>query len=298
MSIIKSFSVGDGDMFYVNHNSENFTIIDSCMDENNKYVIVDELIRGFTNKEIIRFISTHPDEDHIQGLEYLDSKINILNFYCVKNEATKKIETADFKKYCELRDSKDKAFYIYKGCSRQWMNQEGVDKNGKHIGNSGISILWPDINNQDFKDALNTAKEGGNANNISPIIQYGLENGITALWMGDLETEFMDKIKNNLSVTKIDVLFAPHHGRKTGKVPAEILKILNPSVIIVGEADSEYLDYYKGYNTITQNTAGNIILDCDFKKIHFYASNYNYSVKFLYKEIKNDYNYYLGTLNL
>ena len=28
MSIVKSFSVGDGDMFYILHNSSNFTIID------------------------------------------------------------------------------------------------------------------------------------------------------------------------------------------------------------------------------------------------------------------------------
>ena len=28
MSIIKSFSVGEGDMFYIDHNSDNFSIID------------------------------------------------------------------------------------------------------------------------------------------------------------------------------------------------------------------------------------------------------------------------------
>ena len=28
MSIIKSFSVGEGDMFYIQHNSDNFTVID------------------------------------------------------------------------------------------------------------------------------------------------------------------------------------------------------------------------------------------------------------------------------
>ena len=28
MSIVKSFSVGNGDMFYINHGSDNFTIID------------------------------------------------------------------------------------------------------------------------------------------------------------------------------------------------------------------------------------------------------------------------------
>jgi hypothetical protein len=32
MSIVKSFSVGDGDMFYILHNSSNFTIIDCFID--------------------------------------------------------------------------------------------------------------------------------------------------------------------------------------------------------------------------------------------------------------------------
>ena len=32
MSLIKSFSVGNGDMFYINHNSDNFTTIDCCLD--------------------------------------------------------------------------------------------------------------------------------------------------------------------------------------------------------------------------------------------------------------------------
>ena len=31
MSIVKSFAVGNGDMFYIKHATDNFTIIDSCM---------------------------------------------------------------------------------------------------------------------------------------------------------------------------------------------------------------------------------------------------------------------------
>ena len=59
----------------------------------NKQKITDEIISESNNKDITRFISTHPDEDHIHGLKYLDDKIGILNFYCVKNEATKSDET-------------------------------------------------------------------------------------------------------------------------------------------------------------------------------------------------------------
>lgn len=42
MSKIKSFSVGDGDMFYIKHNSDNFTTIDCCLTDDNKKDIVDE----------------------------------------------------------------------------------------------------------------------------------------------------------------------------------------------------------------------------------------------------------------
>ena len=66
--------------------------------------IVNEIISESKNKDITRFISTHPDEDHIHGLKYLDEKIHILNFYCVENQATKKDKTEDFKHYCALRD--------------------------------------------------------------------------------------------------------------------------------------------------------------------------------------------------
>jgi hypothetical protein len=36
MSIIKSISVGNGDMFYIKHESSNFTIIDCYLDDENK----------------------------------------------------------------------------------------------------------------------------------------------------------------------------------------------------------------------------------------------------------------------
>ena len=70
MSIIKSFSVGNGDMFYIKHNSDNFSIIDCNLEDENEEAIVDEIIQQKTGKQIVRFISTHPDQDHIQGLKY------------------------------------------------------------------------------------------------------------------------------------------------------------------------------------------------------------------------------------
>ena len=66
---------------------------------------------------------------------------------------------------------------------------------------------------------------------------------------------------------------------------------------IIGEAPSEHLNYYDGYDTITQNSAGDITLECVSGKTHVYVSNQNYSVDFLDDEgTADDYGKYIGTL--
>ena len=280
-------------MFYIQHGSDNFTVIDCFLSEENRKIVMDEIISKSANKNITRFISTHPDEDHIKGLKYFNQRKSIVNFYCVDNEATKEDETDDFKKYCELRDS-DKVFHLKKGCSRKWMNQ-GDDQRGS----SGINIHWPIRTNSNFMEALEVAKDGGSPNNISPIISYSLNDGVKMLWMGDLETEFMENIQDDLDLSKVNILFAPHHGRDSGKVPCDLLETLDPDMIIIGECPSEHLNYYDGYNTITQNSAGNITFECTTGKVHIYVSNDNYSVDFLKNALKKDtYGKYIGTLEV
>ena len=298
MSVIKSFSVGEGDMFYIQHNSDNFTVIDCYMHEDNRDRIMKEIEEKSKKKHIHRFISTHPDEDHILGIKSFRDKLGIANFYCVENEATKSEDTEDFEEYCDLRDG-DKHYYIYEGCSRKWMNMSGMDDNGEERGSSGINILWPKTNNSYYKEALEKAKNGESPNNISPIIKYSLKDGANVLWFGDLEKDFMESIKDDLNIEKADIIFAPHHGRSSGKIPKVILEKIDPKLIVIGEAPSENLNYYSGYNTLTQNSAGDITFDCTGNNIHIYVSNENYHVNFLKDKYKsNEYDYYIGTLEL
>ena len=298
MSVIKSFSVGEGDMFYIQHNSDNFTVIDCYMHEDNKDRIMKEIEEKSKKKHIHRFISTHPDEDHILGIKSFRDKLGIANFYCVENEATKSEDTEDFEEYCDLRDG-DKHYYIYEGCSRKWMNMSGMDDNGEERGSSGINILWPKTNNSYYKEALEKAKNGESPNNISPIIKYSLKDGANVLWFGDLEKDFMESIKDDLNIEKADIIFAPHHGRSSGKIPKVILDKIDPKLIVIGEAPSENLNYYSGYHTLTQNSAGDITFDCTGNNIHIYVSNENYHVNFLKDKYKsNEYDYYIGTLEL
>lgn len=292
MPIVKSYGIGNGDMYYIRHGSDNFTIIDCSLPEDRLGSILAELTTQSRDKGITRFISTHPDQDHISGLVELDDHLKLVNFYCVKNGAAKECPTVDFMRYVALRDS-SKAYYIFKGCQRRWMNQGDEERK-----TSGIHVLWPDTADADFKSALADAAAGMTPNNISPIIRYSVEDGPSMIWMGDLETDFMEKIADKVNIAKTNILFAPHHGRTSGKVPEVWLKKLNPDLVVIGEAPSEYLDYYRGYNIITQNSAGDVLFETATGRVHIYVGDAAYSVDYLVDDGLDHTHglYYIGSL--
>lgn len=296
MSIVKSLAVGNGDMFYIRHGSANFTVIDCCLPDDRSDDILDEIEeeqKGTVDGlgRVKRFISTHPDQDHIFGLERFDDRFGCVNFYAVKNKATKS-DDADFKRYKKLRDG-EKAYYIEEGIRRQWLNRKGEGRKS-----SGIFMHWPIVANQHYRDALKQAEDGGSPNNISPIIRYRRRNGASVMWMGDLETNFMEIIKDAITPEASDILFAPHHGRQSGRVPKPWLDKIDPVIIVVGEAPSSDLTYYDGWDTITQNSAGDIVFECLSGKTHVFVSSSTYSVDFLTKEyaVGDQHGcYYIGT---
>lgn len=291
MSVIKSFAVGNGDMFYILHNTDNFTVIDCDLCDENAKSIIEEVKSKSAGKNVRRFICTHPDEDHFGGLHLLDDAWPIVNFYVVKNQAIKDKDTESFKRYCQLRDDTKKAFYISKGCKRKWMNQEDEERKS-----SGIAVLWPDLENDEFKEALAACDAGKSYNNTSAVIRYSTGN-TSVMWLGDLETEFMESIVDSIDLQKTTIVFAAHHGRDSGKIPDSWLEKLDPQIIVIGEAPSRHLNYYTGYKTITQNSAGDITMDCDGDQVHFYVSNPDYEGPDSLDNLgKNAYPHYLGSL--
>ena len=290
MSIVHSYAVGNGDMFSIRHDSDNCTIIDCSIPKDDEERLLKQIDKQRKNKTITRFISTHPDQDHLTGLVALDDHIDILNFYVVNNSATKEDETGDFKRYKKLRDG-DKAFHIFRDCKRRWMNQSNEERGG-----SGINIHWPITSNKHFKKALEDAGDGKSPNNISPVITYSLKDGVDMAWFGDLETDFMEQIKDEISWPDVDILFAPHHGRDSGKIPKSILEEMDPKIVVVGEAPSKNLNYYRDYNTITQNSAGSIYFECVANWVHVYVGSSTYSVDFLEDKAASTYTYYIGSL--
>lgn len=91
-----------------------------------------------------------------------------------------------------IHDS-EKAYYVSKGCRRKWMNVSDEKR-----GCAGINFLWPITSDEDFQDALEKVKDGKEYNNISPIFTYSVENNVRMMWMGDLEHDFLEKIKDKI----------------------------------------------------------------------------------------------------
>ena len=288
MSIVKSFATGLGDTYYIRHGTDNFTIID-CRIPDDRPEIIQEIELESLDKGVTRFISTHPDDDHIRGLADLDDAIGIRNFYVVANEATKPDDTVDFERYRELRDS-SKAFHIEQGCTRRWMNRENEER-----GSSGIGILWPDRGDARFQAALAAAAAGRSPNNISAIIRYRRAGGASMLWLGDLESDFMAAMSDELQLPSVDVVFAAHHGR--ARMPAKWIAEMDPQLIVIGEAPAEHLCHYEGRDHIRQNACGDITFECLEGATHIYVGRSDYEVDFLLDEGRlAEHGHYIGSL--
>ena len=278
MSIVKSFSFprGDirGDMFYIKHSSSNFTVIDCYLPEDRRKQIVEEIQEESKFKDVHRFISTHPDRDHILGFSELSTQWDFMhNFYAVDNSISSD-DSEDMDAYVNFRNNYN--YKLKEGIKRAYLNM-GSDS----IGQSGIEILWPNIENGKFKHELSAIHSGKKEekNGMCPIILYTAHNEAKYIWMGDLNKEmqnaFYDEYKE--TIPHIDVLFAPHHGRDNDIMPNELLDALNPSIVVIGNAPSQYLQksysYYGSERTITQNCAGDITFINEGNHIHIFTEN-------------------------
>lgn len=289
MSIVKSFATGEGDSYYIRHANDNFTIID-CRIADDRDDIIDEIREQSAGKGLTRFLSTHPDDDHICGLARLDDALGIRNFHLVDNEATKPDYTVDFERYCEFRDDPGRVYYLYKGVTRCWLNDSNEVRSS-----SGIMVLWPDTNNEAFKNVQRSAKDGGSPNNLSTILKYSRNGGVKMLWLGDLETDFMETIEDEVEIPKVDVVFAAHHGRS--RMPANWIEQMDPQIIVLGEAPKEHLEYYDGHHHLRQNTAWNITFENEAGKTHVYVGNADYEASYLRDEglPDSEHGHYLGS---
>ena len=125
----------------------------------------------------------------------------------------------------------------------------------------GLYILAPDDNliqrgnqTQDFNDA-------------SYVVLYRSAIG-RILLAGDAHDATWDHVKKHYEsdVSNVDLLIAPHHGRKSGR-SYEFLDYVNPKLTLFGCASSDHLAYdawnYRDLSHITNNQCGCIVAEGD-----------------------------------
>ena len=261
MSVIHFLNVKEGDCIWIKHNSEHNTIIDvsnaktinkiteSKMENlrgnyNRKEYPVNpiEYLSSYNETDIFRFILTHPDMDHMDGIKALFDELHVTNFWDTENEKIMdddsdwghfNKEDWDFYQSIRNSDNNPKTLTLYAGAKGKYYNS---DENGTN-GGDGLSVLAP------TKQLVKEANETEDYNDCSYVILYRTGNK-KIIFAGDSAKKTWDYILENhrKEVENVDLLIAPHHGRKTGGND-EYLDVLKPKLTLFGNAKSEYLDY-------------------------------------------------------
>jgi beta-lactamase superfamily II metal-dependent hydrolase len=241
-----------------------------------------EYLNKLKIKDIFRFIITHPDMDHLDGIKDFYEEFTITNTWDSDNnkelnlkEFPNKFNPEDWKFYTQLRSGKvtsTKRLTYYAGNSNSYFKEDN------------IKILCP---SPELVKQAN--KEGGDIHDLSYVLLFTFPKKGGGNWKvifsGDSHDNSWDYILENFEddVKKVDVLFAPHHGRDSNR-SYEFLNTLNPKMTLFGNASSKHLAYdsYKG-TRITNNQAGYVILDITEDRLLVLVKNklfaYNYRNK-------------------
>jgi competence protein ComEC len=236
--------------------------------------------KGIT--DIFRFIVTHPDMDHLDGIKDLFEDFTISNFWDTDNkkEISDKANSGgynmeDWKYYRSLRDGK------IAPCKRLTYFS---DNSNLYFNEDYIEILSP------TPTILNACNEKGDWNDSSYVILYSPPKANGGNWKilfaGDSEDATWEHITNKHAekIKNVDILFAPHHGRDSNR-NFDFLKSLTPTITLFGNANSKHLAYTKYRGTrITNNQAGYIILDISKEHLKIYVKNFEFAKDFCAKK--------------
>lgn len=306
MSKIHFLNVLEGDCNIIQHDSGRITVIDVSNASNDQDTLKEQAVRNsgerklmlsrtqvpvgkidFQQKktpdnpitylknlgirEIWRFIITHPDMDHLDGIRDLFQEFDIPHTWDTDNQKECDLEnfgggynSEDWEFYLKLRNGKvagTKRLTNYAGHEADFWTADD------------IKILSP------TKRLVDDANDCGDWNDSSYVFLYTppKKGGGTwkILFAGDSHDKSWEHILKHYKdlVTNVDILFAPHHGRDSER-SYEFLETVTPTVTLFGNASSKHLAYNNYPETrITNNQAGYIIMDITTDRITFYVKN-------------------------
>ncbi len=309
MASIHFLNVNDGDCSIIQHNSGRVSVIDVCNAGPTQYLVeavskvaaaTEKAVLGNFNQkaypvnpisylkeqgisDVHRLIVTHPDMDHIDGIEAFFSEFHPTNLWDTDNQEMKDFGAGsnggysedDWTFYTRLRDAKPqdnpKRLALVAGQQGKFWNQNDNGENG-----DGIHILAPTA------DHVGEANECGDYNDCSYVLLYRT-NSYRILFAGDSHDKTWEYILENHEddVKNVELLIAPHHGRSSGR-SFDFLDVLNPALTLFGNAKSEFLAYTawstRGLPKITNNQAGSILVDAGQTPMTVYVTCKNFAL--------------------
>ena len=299
MARVHFLNVKEGDCTIIQHVSGRATMVDICcgnyIEEPRRGLAIDETavsIRGNfrmcehpTNpvqyarqigiERFWRFVLTHPDMDHMDGLDTLFREIGFDNFW----ETGVRREEPDFsERGCYRREDWDRYTRLCNGVgvttlhnlagSRFRFANKLEDGSG---GGDGLYILAPD------SSLVTEASRSDDVNDGSYVLLYRSAGG-RVLIPGDAHDATWEYVLNNYEDDVMDcsVMIAPHHGRDSDRA-FDFLNRVRPKLTLFGCAPCQHLGYSawsnRGLQVVTSNQAGNIVLDVNNGSIDVYVEN-------------------------
>jgi len=246
-----------------------------------------EYLKKRNIKNVFRFILTHPDMDHMDGIKEFFSHFSPANFWDTNNNktidwkknASGKFSEDDWKFYLSLRNGSNqdvKRLTLHSDAKGKYYNMAEDGSNG----GDGLHILAPTPSL-----ILDANLKCENYHGCSYVILYitgGQKHKI--LFGGDSHDDTWEYIlkHHKALVTNVDVLIAPHHGRASDR-SYDFLDVLNPTITLFGNAPFEHLAY-GAFNSrdlpiITNNQAGCIMLDINDDTISVYVTNKKFAMQ-------------------
>lgn len=220
----------------------------------------------FLGREIFRYIQSHPDLDHMRGLNALwNEGIVIRNVWDTWHAKVPDFKTdsdqIDWRRYQRLRNGEWRTpgdatvLRYYRDTKRPYFNQNDDFTDG----GDGIYILAP------TQETNLEARLSGNHNNLSYVL-YLVANGWKIVLGGDAEADVWksihEKYGDNL---KCDILKASHHGRDSGYYHPAV-KAMSPTYAIVSVGKKPSTDASNKYRNYSENVwstrwRGNIVMN-------------------------------------
>lgn len=218
---------------------------------------------------VFRFISTHPDMDHLSGLYKLSqSAIGIEIFWDIEHKfeqspddegfSSGKYDYRDWEAYKKFRESANspKCINPLRNHSQNFWKQDG------------IHILAPD------SKLIDIAHDNDDKNHLSYVLL--VVYGKTKIYLcGDATNDqtlpnVIEHYGQDFFIKKDDeliILKAPHHGRDSGYYN-DFVKLLKPDAVIVSVGKKPQTDASNKYRQHSENVwstrwKGNISLACD-----------------------------------